>query len=245
MWLVLCEPGDLSALWAYQGLRARGLEPMALLAPQMLVSSRRWEHRLGASGASISIELPDGGTLEGRAVRGVLSRVAWLAPSLFPQAAAQDLTYAVQEMTALFLSWLSVLRAPVLNRPSAQGLCGSWRHPSEWAVLAARAGLAAFPYRQSGRVAPPVGGRLALVRGPVRTVFIVAGRLVGPPLPPELEECCRRLASLSGMELAGLEFADGPAGPWTFLGASPQPDLRLGGAPLLDALAAVFRGESP
>lgn len=244
MWLVLCEPGDLGALWAYQGLQARGFEPLELLAPQMLVSSRHWEHGLGRRGASISIELPGGKTLDGARVRGVLNRIAWLPPSLFRQAAPDDRAYATQEMTALFMSWLSALPGPVLNRPVSQGLCGSWRHPSEWAVLAARAGLAAFPYRQSSRVEAPVGGRLAPVRGSVRTVFVVNDRFVGPPLPPELTEACLRFAALAGLGLAGLEFAAGPAGPWTFLGASPQPDLRLGGPPLLDALAAAFRGES-
>jgi hypothetical protein len=149
----------------------------------------------------------------------------------------------MQEMTALFMSWLSAVPAPVLNRPAAQGLCGAWRHPSEWAVLASRAGLPTFPFHQSEQLDVPVGRRLSPPDSPLHTAFVVAGRFVGPPLPPAIADASIALAELAGVELLGLEFAAVPASPWTFAGASPQPDLRLGGQALLDALAQAMGGD--
>jgi hypothetical protein len=43
-----------------------------------------------------------------------------------------------------------------------------------------------------------------------------------------------RLARLAGASLLGVEFGPG----WTFAAASPTPDLRAGGTPLLDLLAS-------
>src|SRR5262245_3348414 len=114
MWIVLCELHDLPAIWAYQGLRTKGLAPLELVTPQLLLASPCWEHRLGLDGVHIAIDLPSGNTLDGKAIRGVLNRIAYLSPALFQQATSEDRTYAVQEMTALFMSWLSAVPAPVL-----------------------------------------------------------------------------------------------------------------------------------
>ena len=55
-----------------------------------------------------------------------------------------------------------------------------------------------------------------------------------------LARSCAALAARVGVGLLGVEFAQGADGPWTFAGASPQPDLRLGGEAILDALAATL-----
>jgi hypothetical protein len=77
----------------------------------------------------------------------------------------------------------------------------------------------------------------------VQTVFVVADQVVGATLPRHIRRGCRRLAELSHTALLGIEFTTDPAGPWTFAGATPVPDLRLGGEALLDALASALRGE--
>jgi hypothetical protein len=51
----------------------------------------------------------------------------------------------------------------------------------------------------------------------------------------------QNLARLSHTSLLGLEFVLTPAGRWLFTNALPQPDLRLGGEPLLDDLARSLR----
>ena len=86
-------------------------------------------------------------------------------------------------------------------------------------------------------------GRLVPPDTPVQTVFVVAGQVVGATLPRHIRHGCRRLAELSHTALLGIEFAAGSADPWTFAGATPMPDLRLGGEPLLDALAGALRGK--
>jgi hypothetical protein len=78
---------------------------------------------------------------------------------------------------------------------------------------------------------------------PVQTVFVVAGQVVGAILPRHIHHGCRHLAELSHTALLGIKFATGSAGLWTFVGATPMPDLQLGGEALLDALAGALRGQ--
>ena len=69
--------------------------------------------------------------------------------------------------------------------------------------------------------------------------FVLHGsRVIGPEAPSEILEGCRRLARLSGEGLLGIELSED----FRFAGASPLPDLRLGGKPLLDALVCALRG---
>jgi hypothetical protein len=76
---------------------------------------------------------------------------------------------------------------------------------------------------------------------PVRTVFVVVGRVVGPDdMPDPIGEGCRRLAGLAGTELLAFDFAGAD---WTFAGATLWPDLSVGGQALLRALAAALQGE--
>lgn len=246
MWLVLCASNDISALWAYRGLAARGLTPLELVSAEMLAYSVHWEHRLGADGVSIDITLADGRRIRSENTRGVLNRLLSVSSEHLLLANPADRDYATQELTAFFMSWLYALPQPVLNRPTPRGLSGQWRHVSEWIWLASKAGLPTPDYRQTSR--DRVDG-MGIERGlvpigtPVSTVIVVEGNIVGSPLPAEIQEGCRRLAELSGTELLGVEFAAGSTGLWTFAGATPLPDLRLGGQVLLDIMASVLRGE--
>ena len=245
MWLVLCPRTDSSALWAYQGLAARGLAPLELVSAEALACALHWEHRVGPGGATVAITLADGRTIRAEMVRGVLNRLVTVPPEHLLLAAPSDREYAAQELNAFYMSWLHALPAPVLNRPTAQGLSGAWRHMSEWAWLAARAGLPAAPYRQSSRDPLPEGGTTGLLApdAPVRTVVVVGGRTCGAA-PAGVLEGCRRLAALAGTPLLGVELGQGAAGPWTFAGATPLPDLRAGGEALLDALYATMTGSA-
>src|SRR5947207_15964611 len=78
MWLLLCSAQDAPAHWAYEGLRARGLLPLELVTAEMLLQSRKWEHRVDASGASISITLADGRVINNKAVRGTRNRLTYV-----------------------------------------------------------------------------------------------------------------------------------------------------------------------
>ena len=63
------------------------------------------------------------------------------ATDLIGQAVTSDREYALSEMQAFYLSWLSAIPGQVVNRPTPQGLSGHWHHISEWALSAARLAL--------------------------------------------------------------------------------------------------------
>ena len=214
MWLLFCDRSDRSALWAYGRLRARGL-PLELVTTDMLGYALGWEHRLSSADVTIRIELADGRTIEGED-RGVLNRVAAVPAGLAAGAAAADREYALQELHAFWLSWLNGLRCPVLNRPTPLGLDGPWLDRTEWLVLAERAGLVTAPYLSSSGADNQFVGRYVLV---VERVMVGVA-------PPEVVAGCRGLAALAGTALLGVEFSSD--GAWTFVNATPHPDLSLG-----------------
>lgn len=228
MWLVLCTSDDRPALWAVHRLRARGLDPLVVLTPDLLQYSSAWEHRISFDGrTSIEFTLADGRRIDGGSIRGVLNRIAFLPAHLASHLTPDDRLYALQEWTALHISWLSSLDAPVLNLPVMQGLCGAWRHRSEWIWLASRAGLETPSYPQEAQPAS------------VRTVFVVDGEVVNDDLPREVAAACARLGILARTRLLGIDLE---AETGRFLDASPRPDLRLGGEPLADVLALSLDG---
>jgi hypothetical protein len=132
----------------------------------------------------------------------------------------------------------------VLNRATPRGLSGSWRHRSEWVWLAAQAGLPTPRYLQSSSRGGEVGdAQLTSPASPLATVFVVGEHVVGEIAPPSILSGCQRLARLTGTSLLGIDFTVDAGGAWTFSGATPQPDLRLGGNALLDALASALQGD--
>jgi hypothetical protein len=237
---VFCDTADLPALWAAGRLRARGLT-VEIVSAQVLEAALTWRHRVSADGvAGVTIELADGRRISSEAAAAVLNRVSHVPRSRVDRVGGEDRDYAVQEMNALFLSWLEALPGLVVNPATPQGLCGRWRHPSEWALLAAKAGLASAPYRQSDETDPDRACLMAPVPGAV-SVFAVGEAAVGPPqVPTGVREACVRLARAAGEVLLGVDLLPGVDGVWRLAGASPTPDLMRGGEPLIDALAALL-----
>jgi hypothetical protein len=246
MWLILSAATDPSALWAYQGLQSRGLEPLEWVTAESLAAGVRWEHRLGAAGVSVDITLADGRRIRDTELRGVLNRLAVVPQETLLLIHPSDRDYVYQEWNAFFLSWLNALPPPVVNRPMPWGLSGRWRHVSEWIYLAAQAGLPVPHYQLSSRdFSDPFGvaSRLVPARTPVQLVLVVGQAATGDPAPPAVQAGCLRLAELAQTTLLGVEFVTGPDDTWQFVGATPHPDLRPGGEALLDALAHLLRGE--
>lgn len=239
MWLLLCNSADRSALWAASRLRARGLEPFTVLTPELLHYSFGWEHRLLRDGvSSVAFTLSDGRRIDGASIRGVLNRIPIVPAHVLQHLVAADRAYAQQEWTALHMSWLASLRVPVLNLPVMEGLCGAWRHRSEWAWLASQAGLDVDVYVQE------VPSAAAPVRNdpdgaPVRTIIAIDGRGIGGPGDEEVADACGRLGVLAKTRILGVDLDVRSAG---FVSASPLPDLRAGGEPVIDALASALRG---
>jgi hypothetical protein len=243
VWLTICAPDDTSALWASEGLRRRGLEPLHLISCDFLALNIRWEHRLENGGIYTSMTLPDGLPIYSGNVRGVLNRFSTVPGSSLMLIHPSDRYYIASELQAFFLSWLTSLPAPVVNRPTPLGLAGQIRHASEWVLLATKSGLPNRGYRQSSQdpvLAWDTGMRLPGASGSVTTLVVVNGVVTGPAAPEAIREGCRRLSELSATPLLGVDFAvDGDAN-WTFAGVSVMPDLRLGGDALLDALVGTL-----
>jgi hypothetical protein len=239
MWLVLSQTDDLAALWAARGLEARGLHPLEIVSAEALAYNRRFEHRLTTGKASVSIALADGRMIESASVRGTLNRLQLFPTEHLRGANAVDRRYAEQELFALSLSWLYSLPGRMLNRPTPQSLNGDWRHPSEWARLAAQAGLSTMPYYQSDEHEAPTPA--ALTSQTTRTLLVVGNRCCDSSIPPTVMAGCAHLAQSSATDLLGIDFNLTRTGDWIFTGATPQPDLRLGGEALLDALAEALQ----
>jgi hypothetical protein len=182
--LVLCEAHDEPALWAAAGLERR-VGPVDVVTSPMFAAATTWEHRIRGDVAEFEITLADGRRISSASPRPVLNRLTFCPGDPFRAADGEDRDYALQEFHALFLSWLSAHPGPMLNRPSPQFLAGHWRHPSAWAVLAAKAGLVTPAYRHAGNghrrgSSPPSGP----VGGASETVFVVDSEVVAGPAVP-------------------------------------------------------------
>lgn len=241
MWLVMCSASDLAARWAYEGLKQLGLMPLELVLAESLGYARVWDHRVGSDGAAVRFELPDGRKICGSRVRGVLNRLLAAPQDLVEMAAPQDREYAAGEMMAFHLSWMCALPGIVINRPTPQGLCGAWRHTSEWVMLASQAGLPTPIFRQSAHDAADRGYRsLAPPDVPVISLVVMGGEVFGAPVRAEIAAGCRKLAELAGTEMLGVDFSTVPGKGLQFAFATPYPDFTLGGKPLLKHMAKVF-----
>lgn len=226
MWLVLAEAEDADAVWAADGLRRR-LDDVELVTADTLAGAR-WRHRVGGARNHVEAQLNDGRTIDSRAVSGVVNRLTGIFASAAEALASDDWEYGAQEWHAFVLGWLQSFAGPVVNPAGPRGLCGPFRYPGEWRLLAHRAGLAAMPYRWGAD--EEQADECALVVG--RDAFVprsLAG--LGPR--------CARLAALAETPLLEVFLSTRDGSP-RVVGATPLPRLRAGGEPLLDALAGLL-----
>jgi hypothetical protein len=240
MWIVLCDENDPSALWAYEGLRRRNLEPLELITAGDIGNGLRLVYRTGNQLPNVLLQDGHGRSIDSRFVKGGLNRLQGVHPGIIRRFVEEDRLYVQQEFYSALLGWLSALTPNLINRPSPLGLSGQWRHESEWMWFAGRSGLPVRAYRESTSSAP----HLSSNSGIVTTVFVVSGQCVGGEVPADLLNGCLQLAQLVDTRLLGIDFIQ-DNGAWWFAGASPMPDLRTGGEPLLDCLSAVLRQELP
>ena len=245
MWLVIASLHDEATLWAYRGLAARrsGVE---LVTTETLGLALRWRHFVDTAGSRIAFELADGRKIDSSGIDGVAPRAVLSRMHTFPTdhlPPSEDAEYARTELFAFYLSWLHGLGCPVLDRATPQGLCGRWRHLTEWLWLAGRAGLPTPDYRWTSEdsAAPPP----ARIEMPGRTVvraYLIGETVLLPPeveavlgpLPEAIREGCVRLGRAASHQLLGIDLL--PEIGWAFAGADPYPDFRPVGEPALDAL---------
>ena len=237
MWLVLCEANDISALWAGRGMRARGLKPVEFVSPVELACAPLIEYRAGdGSEACASAELSSGRRIEVRRLLGTLNRAGAIDYPQVRRAQPADRAYVQAEMDAITLAWLGALPAPVFNPVHPSGWGGAQSHPFAWALRAQAAGFLTAPHRcgHSGMEIPIPS------EGFHTTVHLVLGDRTFPALPKGLESAGVRLARSVNLPLLGIVLHWTQDGQALFAGATPTPDLRVGGDVFLDALTAAF-----
>jgi len=241
MWLVLCSSADTAALWAYQGLKQLGLGPLELVTAEHLASASRWEHRLRGLKTEVSITLADGRVIDGSQVRGVLNRMHAPSELTTQRAVASDKSYAQSETQAFYLSWLHGLPGVVINRPTPYGLSGAWLHPSEWTMRACLVGLRTLVYRQSARDLPNQNYPTFAPQSPnAKSIIALQGKVFGHEVPDAVAQACGRLAADAGAAMLGVDLNLDHHGQWRFASATPSPELRHGGMPLLHHMAQIL-----
>lgn len=236
MWLVLCDPCDRSALWAGQGLRARGLQTVEFVSPMQLVCAPRLEYRAG-SGAPVqaSVTLSDGRRIDVARLCGTLNRATRVDYPQLRHAALADRPYVQAEMDAIFLAWLGALGAPLFNPAQTSGWAGPLLHPFAWALHAQHAGFTTLTHRCG------YGGlEIPVAHGPTRH-YVVFGSRTFPALPEPLTRAAVQLSERVRVPLLGITLAWSAEGQASFVGASATPDLQVGGSEFLDALSAAFK----
>ena len=249
MWLVLGAETDQDARWAVESLHRRGLTSVMWVSAEALAHAV-WVHQVGAASASFAIELPDVGTLRSAELRGAINRLRLPTQVQTAVQAGGDADYAWQELYAFYLSWLQAIPGPVLNPAQPRGLSGALRHPSEWMLLAARAGLRCAPYVATSRDGPdetwwPGTGLPQRVMGAPRKMIVVVGGTVvvqpGFEVPSAVRDAALALSRLADSPLLGLYLALLPDG-LVFAGAEMHPPLASFGDEMADALASALLG---
>ena len=216
---------SLAARWAADGV--------ALLTPRGL-SVNGWRHHLGSPSDSAAVI--DGHAVPVEELTGVLTRLWCVGVQDLPHIVPEDREYVSIEMSAFLTSWLSALKCPVLNRPTATCLAGPNWQPEEWAHRAARLGI---PIR-------PIERRSALGMEPApppaieerTTVTVVGNRCLGAS-DETLRGHARRLAAHAGVGLLDVLF-DGDDARARFVGVSLWPDI--GSPDIADAILEHLKG---
>lgn len=222
MHAVICDPGlDPSAAWATARLRER-LGDVLLVHLDLLGLAAGFALEIDDAGFRAGLTLPDGRRFAPARGAAVLNRVA--RP---PRALVQgpDADYAAEEVSAAAVAFLTAFGRRIVNAPHPSGLAGRERRPAEWRHLAALAGLPTRAWQAGDAAAPAPAPRQGVV---------IDGMAFG--LPDALADAACALARLADLDILGLAFD--AAGRLT--GATQLPDLRIAGAPGIDALAALL-----
>lgn len=238
MWLVLCDPSDLSALWAGQGMRARGLQAVEFVSLMQLVCAPTFEYRAeNAQPIDASVTLSSGRRIDVARLKGTLNRAMRVDYPQLRSAAPSDRPYVQAELDAVYIAWLGALGArgaPVFNPAQTSGWAGPMLHPFAWALHAQRAGFTTLAHRCGY-----AGLELPQRYSPVTSYIVFATRTF-PELPEPLTRAALRLSEDVGVPLLGLTLTWSAAGEASFVSATATPDLRVGGSAFLDALSASF-----
>lgn len=229
--VVLAGRGDAAAarFAAGAGRMVRMLTPADLSEPG-------WS--LAVPGADPSTAVISGERVASESIAGVVTRLAAVTEHDLPHIIAADRAYVAAEMTAFLLAWLTSLRCPIVNRPTAQCLSGpAWRR-AQWIVAARRLEIPAVPVTLDAHPATPP---LKTADQDGGTDIVVIGRHHVGAADPVLVARAHALAEAAGADLLSVRFdGDGPSA--RFVAASPWPDL--GGTEISDAVLHLIHSRA-
>jgi hypothetical protein len=133
MYLLVGHAGDTCCAGVLSRLASRGLPARIVASP--LAPPARFAWHLTDDGLTSRLDLDNDGT----DIAGVLVRAtAWLDPAGWT---LEDYAYMQAEILAATLAWLTGLRCPVINRPSAAIWYRSRASLLDWGPLLRRCGL--------------------------------------------------------------------------------------------------------
>jgi len=214
-----------------QRLVERWAEHHACLLTCEDLSMAGWRHHL--ADRSTATAVIGGRKVSVEEIRGVVTRLPWVAEHELVSIAPADRAYIAAEMSAFLVFWLSDLNCRVLNRPTPGSLNGpSWRR-EQWMFAGRRVGMRVAPERRQlnlkSAVMPPK--QLA-----ASTVTVVGRRCLGQ-VDSVLLDQSRQLAEAANAELLGIQFSD--ANPdATFLNATLYPEIE--NVEITDAILQYF-----
>ena len=232
MTLILCHSSDAAALWLGTSMRHLGVD-VEFVTVEQLVFSRRIVFRMSDAGDSGVVELAGGRLLRPEAIAGLINRVRYLPTQHFDRADPRERVYAESELSALVLAWINGVAGRAINQALPFDLGGATFPPATLFQFAAMAGLPTGGWRAN---ADDADGGTPLV-STTHAVVVFDGRLFGPLLPRGLQDGCRGLASLLGTPLLQVELQQEVGQQWRFVSANGMADFRIGGKPLVRALA--------
>jgi hypothetical protein len=195
-----------------------------------------WRHYLDSAGSSTA--MIGGRAVETEKITAVLTRWPAIHEREITHVGPDDRSYVAAEMTAFLRSWLTQLKCPVVNRPTATTLFGpAWR-PEQWVHVAASLGLRVRPVeRRTGSDPDP---ERASAHRPSRVVTVVGERYFGA-VDPFLGQQARRLARAAGVDILAVHY-DGPEQGAALLSADLMADLST--AEIADAVLANLLRDS-
>jgi hypothetical protein len=178
-----------------------------LMTPADL-SSEGWKDRVGSQDGEGSSAVVSGRRVEVEDIDGVLVRLPYILEAELGRVIRADREYVAAEMTAYLVSWLTRLKCPVVNAPTAAGLIGPGWRPERWVRAAVGVGMRVRPVR----IGWGYGGR-SQRRGaePRREVTVVGKRVLGK-VGTRTARQLRALAAAAGVKTLTAYFDGGGDG---------------------------------
>ena len=195
---------------------AWGLEHEVGLLTCQDLSTAGWRHFVATQGDGPATAVVGGRVVDAQQLEAVLTLLPVVTEAELPHIAAADQTYVADEMNAFLVAWLSSLRCPVVNRPSARSLAGPGWRPEHWVRIAALLG-APVRHIEVGASGSSPGA------DPASVATVVGERCVGD-VHHALAAQALALARVAGVDLLEVHFS-GPERDAELIGANPWPDL--------------------